>query len=216
MKIVTSIMVVAAFLTISACSSGNTEVSKDNQVQKLQAELATAKKENEALKSVSNGNSQSADSKIEAATDKYPTISKGTPVTIKDYAEITVKDTKFAKKIIPSNASGLYSLYESKEADSTYFALILKAKNLGSSGVDSSKVAIVNLKFDNKYDYETFSTIEEKGGEDFGYTRGTDIDPLKTATLYYLVKVPNEVAKSTKPLNAEILVQDKIYNYKVR
>lgn len=135
---------------------------------------------------------------------------------VDDFADITVTSNKIAKKIEPSKPGRFYTYYQSKEADSSYFALILKAKNLSTEGITADKIAEVGLKYDNKYDYDTFSTIEKRGGEDFTYTNITDIDPLKTGTIYYLVEIPNEVAKSDKPLKAEIKIQDQTFEYTVR
>ncbi|WP_440119295.1 bZIP transcription factor [Paenibacillus sp. QZ-Y1] len=205
MKIVTGILLTAAFLTLTACSSTPTTATNDTQ----------------------SGNTSAATTATTTETPKEPvepkeeveavaSIKKGETVTIEDFADITVTSNKIAKKIEPSKPGRFYTYYQSKEADSSYFALILKAKNLSTEGITADKIAEVSLKYDNKYDYDTFSTIEKRGGEDFTYTNITDIDPLKTGTIYYLVEIPNEVAKSDKPLKAEIKIQDQTFEYTVR
>ncbi|MHB0879970.1 bZIP transcription factor [Paenibacillus sp. SEL1] len=199
MKIVIGILVAAAFLTLAACSPKQTATTNDTKPATTPTNTAAP--------------AAPVEQKQE---DTVTPIKKGETVTIQDFADITVTGNKISKKIEPSKPGDFHTLYESKETDSTFFALIIKAKNLGAEGIKADKIAEVNLKFDNKYDYDTFSTIEERGGEDFTYTNITSVDPLKTGTLYYLSEIPNEVAKSDKPLKAEIKIQDKVYEYTIR
>ncbi|MDH2330520.1 bZIP transcription factor [Paenibacillus polymyxa] len=199
MKIVTGILVAAAFLTLAACSPKQTATTNDTKPATTPTNTAAP--------------AAPVEQKQE---DTVTPIKKGETLTIQDFADITVTGNKISKKIEPSKPGDFHTLYESKETDSTFFALIIKAKNLGAEGIKADKIAEVNLKFDNKYDYDTFSTIEERGGEDFTYTNITSVDPLKTGTLYYLSEIPNEVAKSDKPLKAEIKIQDKVYEYTIR
>ncbi|MBP2243872.1 hypothetical protein [Paenibacillus xylanexedens] len=70
--------------------------------------------------------------------------------------------------------------------------------------------------FDNQCDYTTFSTVEENGGADFTYSNITSVSPLKTTTLLYLAKMPNEVAESEKPLKAVIMIKEEVYEYTIR
>ncbi|WP_091016574.1 MULTISPECIES: hypothetical protein [Paenibacillus] len=210
MKIVTGILLTAAFLTLTACSSTPTTATSDTQSGNTSA--ATTAKTTETPKEPVEPKEEVEEQQVEAVTS----IKKGETVTIEDFADITVTSNKIAKKIEPSKPGRFYTYYQSKEADSSYFALILKAKNLSTESITADKIAEVGLKYDNKYDYDTFSTIEERGGEDFTYTNITDIDPLKTGTIYYLVEIPNEVAKSDKPLKAEIKIQDQTFEYTVR
>ncbi|MFS8212691.1 YgdI/YgdR family lipoprotein [Paenibacillus polymyxa] len=199
MKIVIGILVAAAFLTLAACSPKQTATTNDTKPATTPTNTAAP--------------AAPVEQKQE---DTVTPIKKGETVTIQDFADITVTGNKISKKIEPSKPGDFHTLYESKETDSTFFAIFIKAKNLGAEGIKADKIAEVNLKFDNKYDYDTFSTIEERGGEDFTYTNITSVDPLKTGTLYYLSEIPNEVAKSDKPLKAEIKIQDKVYEYTIR
>jgi hypothetical protein len=207
MKIATGILMCAALLALAACSSqpSNTTTNTEPVNTAAASTTETPKEQAEQKQEVE-----------QKQVEKITPIKKGETVTVEDFADMTVTGNKFSKKIEPSKPGSFYTYYESKEADSTYFALIIKVKNLGADGINADELAEVNLKYDNKYDYDTFSTIEDRGGEDFTYTNITQIDPLKTGTLYYLAEIPNEVAKSDKPLKAVIKVQDKEYEYAVR
>ncbi|MMZ51551.1 hypothetical protein D1872_132910 [compost metagenome] len=143
--------------------------------------------------------------------DTFTPIKKGGTVTIQDFADIEVTGHKISKKIESSNAA---VSYESKK-DSTLLALIIEAKNLSAEWMEADKFAKVSLKYDNKYDYDTFSAIEfsETLADD---TKAILVGPLDTGKLYYIAEIPDEVAKSDKPLKAEIKVKDKIYEYSIR
>ncbi|MFC9709702.1 bZIP transcription factor [Paenibacillus sp. NPDC056933] len=212
MRIVSGILLVTAFLTLAACSPQSKADSKSDGgvANKVESTLSqTESKEEPAVET-------SADSVDQEQESTATSIKKGETVTIDGFAEISVSKQKFSKKIEPSKPGNFYTYYESKEDDSTYFALTIKAKNLYTTGIDADEIANVTLIFDNQYDYPTFSTVEEKGGEDFTYSNITSVNPLKTTTLYYLAEIPNEVAESDKPLKAVIKIQDEVFEYTVR
>ncbi|WP_337034736.1 bZIP transcription factor [Paenibacillus illinoisensis] len=210
MKKVSSILLVAAFLSITACSTQPTAVTKSDDLVTNEVQTTAAQTESTEDSTVS------AEAVEQEKEDIATTIKKGDPVTVDGFAEISVTKQQFSKKIEPSKPGNFYTYYESKEDDSTYFALTVKAKNLYSTGIDADEIADVTLIFDNQYDYPTFSTVEEKGGEDFTYSNITSISPLKTTTLYYLAEIPNEVADSDKPLKAVIKIKDEVFEYTIR
>lgn len=51
----------------------------------------------------------------------------------------------------------------------------ISIKSLLESGKSADEFASVTIKYDGKYEYNTFSTIEENGGADFSYTNITSI-----------------------------------------
>lgn len=215
MKIATGILLAATLLTLTACSS--TPSTATTSTPSATTTDASTTNENQAENSNASDTETKQEEVVEQKQEETVTpLKKGETVTIEKFADITVSGSKIAKKIEPSNPGTFYTYYESKEADSTYFALTIKAKNLNTEGIGADEIAEVNLKFDNQYDYRTFSTIEKGGGEDFTYTNITTIDPLKSGTLLYIVEIPNEVAKSDKPLKAEIKIQDQLFEYTVR
>ncbi|WP_052675751.1 hypothetical protein [Paenibacillus sp. IHBB 10380] len=96
-------------------------------------------------------------------------------------------------------------------------AITLKIKNLTELGKTADKLADVKIKYDNKYEYNTFKVLEEGSGEDFTYANISSIEPLKTGTLLYLAEIPKEIVTTDKkPLNAEIEINGETYEYKIR
>lgn len=230
-----SLWLAAAMLavTVTGCSSNNASPSSEDmeklktEVSELQKENKFLKEENEALKRdlvvrpvtakeeggtaelVNDGSSTAAPD----SGDDHKLIVKGTPLVIEGTGEYTVTKTSFGKKVSPSNPGSFYTYYEAKEPGTTYLAITLKVKNLAGEAMNADEVADVKVKYDNKYEYSTFDTIEEKGGEDFTYTSLSRIEPLKNGTLVFLAEVPDEVKSSGKPLYADFEIKGETYRY---
>lgn len=81
--------------------------------------------------------------------------------------------------------------------------------------MEADEVADVEVKYDNKYEYSTFDTMEKNGGEDFTYTNISRIEPLKNGTLVFLAEVPDEVKSSGKPLYADFKIEGETYRYTI-
>lgn len=230
--------IAAAMLAVSVagCSSGNSGAAGENaeklktEISKLQEENKQLKAENDKLKEAASVLSVTASEEVEAPEpaseeagiaaadtgEEHATIVKGTPLVIDGTGEYTITKTSFSKKVIPSKPGTFYTYYEAKEPGTTYLAITLKVKNLGSSAMDAESAADVKVKYDNNYEYRTFSTMEENGGEDFTYTSISEIEPLKNGTLVYLAEVPDEVETGSKPLYADVQIQGETYRYTIR
>lgn len=222
-------------VSVAGCSSGNSNSAEDHgdteklktEISRLQEENTFLKAENDRLKEMVTTVPVTAKEETGTAellngepgpaagdaADGQPLMVKGTPLIIDGIGEYTITRTSFGKKVSPSNPGSFYTYYEAKEPGTTYLAVTLKVKNLGGQAMDADAVADMEIKYDNKYEYGTFSTLEENGGEDFTYTSISEIEPLKNATLVYLAEVPDEVESSGKPLYADIKIEGETYRY---
>jgi hypothetical protein len=137
--------------------------------------------------------------------------------TVADFAEVTLTGTAFTTKVEPpKKGSGLYSYYEVKDKENIYLDTTVSVKSLLTSGKSSKEFAEVKVKYDGKYDYKTFSTIEEQGGTDFTYTNITSIEPLKTGVLHFIAELPKDAAADGKPIEITIVINGKNYVHKLR
>lgn len=150
------------------------------------------------------------------AATKMKTIESGTPLTINDYAEITLVKTDFTAKVVPPKPASLYTYYEVKDPANIYLDTVISIKSLKSSAEGADEFASVAVKYADKYDYKSFSTIEKGGGSDFTYTNITSIEPLKTGTLHYLAELPKEASADDKSVVLTITVNKEKYEYKVK
>lgn len=221
-------------VTVTGCSSDKAGAGRESmeklktEISELQQENKFLKEENEALKAslvkpvtaeeeggtaelVNDGSSTAA---ADSGED-HKLIVKGTPLVIDETGEYTITKTSYSKKVTPSNPGSFYTYYEAKEPGTTYLAVTLKVKNLAGEAMNADEVADVEVKYDNKYKYSTFATMEKNGGEDFTYTNISRIEPLKNGTLVFLAEIPDEVKSSGKPLYADFEIQGETYRYTI-
>lgn len=146
---------------------------------------------------------------------KSTSIALDQTVIQEDVYEVTVIGYDFGKKIMPSNPPSYYTYYEAKEEGHQYLDLKLNYKNLEATGIDADTVASAKLKYAGKYEYTSFSVIEDSDG-DFTYSNITDISPLTVGKMHYLFEIPDEVADGTEPLVATITVKGNTYEFVIR
>lgn len=152
----------------------------------------------------------------EPEVEEVLAITKGNVLVIDDYAEITINYNVFGKQISPPNPSSMYTYYKNEEEGEVYLDTSISVKSLLTTGQSSDEFVDVKIIYDEKYEYKTFSTIEDRGGEDFTFTNITSIEPLKTGTLHFLASVPEQVEKDGKPLKAIITVKGQTYEQIIR
>ncbi len=131
--------------------------------------------------------------KLEEVKPKTEIVNLGDTLVSEEYAEITINSVEYLNILNPSNPDGYYNYYEVKDSNNIYLVLDVTVKNLKANSLDADRVMRVEGIYDDKYMYDGFSVIEEDDGSDFSYTNMTNIEPLKTARMYYLIDMPKEV-----------------------
>ncbi|SCG82865.1 putative lipoprotein [Proteiniborus sp. DW1] len=219
-------------LSVSSLTTGCNNENKGKvagltkQIEELKRENSRIKEELENLK-----NEREATLGIEVekviGKDGESTDEVGTNMSIKevrldetilieDFAELTIKKVEFTKRVNPPNPDSYYSYYQVKEEGLTFLHVITEVKNLQAQSVGADKFLDIEAKYNSKYIYNGFSTIEESGGGDFNYTSITGIDPLKKGKIHFLIEVPIEVETEANPLELKVNINGKSYSYKVR
>lgn len=194
MKKIILITLCAIFMfALNGCGNKKVEQSADN---KTNNKVEVSKKE---------------DNKKEEP--KFEVINKEKVNIIDNYCEFTIKDSKFGKKVVPPKPEQFYTYYEAKEQGTTYFDVVINVKSLLTEGQSSDKFLNVKVIYDEKYEYKTFSAIEDKGGSDFTFTNITPIEPLKSGMVHFIAEVPEEVEKAQKPLVVVINSNGKEFRY---
>ena len=153
--------------------------------------------------------------KANKSSKKSTSIVIDQTVIQEDAYEVTIIGYDFGKKIMPSNPPSYYTYYEAKEDGHQYLDLKLNYKNLEATGIDADTVASAKLKYAGKYEYTSFSVIEDSDG-DFTYSNITDISLLTVGKMHYLFEIPDEVADGTESLVATITVKGNTYEFVIR
>lgn len=196
-KIFLNVALMSVLLT--ACGSAETKEKEEVKTDETQSAEVTEEK-----------------GKVVKEEPKTPTLNLNETVIIEDFAEITVTANNFGKTINPPNPGSFYTYYENKEADQIYLDTVISIKSLLTSQKSADEMASVKIIYDNKYEYVSFSVIEDQGGADFTYTNITGIEPLQTGTLHYLASLPLSAETDGKPLKAVISINGDTYEQIIR
>lgn len=216
--------VLIVFLIIMLLLTGCTNVSNEdvsllkNTIKEQELKIKDLEKELEALGV--QGREQ-AESERMSERDKEENedsifIETGQNVVIDDYCEFVITSTTFSKKIMPPRPDSFYSYYEAKEPKTTYLDVVIDIKSLLTTGKIADEFATVKIVYNDKYEYSTFSTIEEDNGSDFTYTNITSIEPLKRGILHFLAEVPEEVESGDESVIAIVTIYNQNYKYTIR
>lgn len=190
------IIMLCTSLVLAGCNNNSTiSVTEDNETSAV------------TTISTTNATTQSATTTV-ATTTTAPVVTPAVPevyafdigdtITVNSKYDITMKYCEFTYKVEPPNPDGYYSYYEVKEDDTIYYHAVFDIKNLKGNAIGADDIIDATITYDGIYKYNGFTTIEEDGGADFTYTNITNIDPLETRTIHYLISVPTEVATSEK------------------
>lgn len=217
-KIVAAALGISMALSLSACSSN--EASDSSQIAELEERIQELEEENADLKE-QLGETDIADTSDDEEnnsvdTDEVQAAEVGVPYTIPDLCEFTVNYAELKKEVLPPNPASFYNYYP-EEDGMTYLDVAVSVKNLRTTARVADEFGTAKAIVGDGYEYDGFSTIEESGGSDFGYTNITNINPLETAVIHYIISIPNEVADdAAAPISVEITMLDQDYTISVR
>lgn len=203
-------------LSLVACGNGD---GTDTLVADLERQIQELEEENANLKAqlenygVIVGEDGIA---VEPETPETQKIEIGAVSTIPELCEFTVDYAELKKEVLPPNPDSYYSYYQEKDG-MTYLDVAISVKNLRTTARTASDFGSVKAIVGSGYEYNGFSVIEEPGGVDFTYTNITNVDPLETAVIHYLISIPNELADDAAAgIILEITMLDNDYTLTAR
>lgn len=133
-----------------------------------------------------------------------------------EHAEVVITNVEFTDKVEPSNPEGLYYYYEEKGEGDTFLHITGTFKNLESDTVDVEwdDPVKIQVKYQEKYNYDGFIVIEKSDGSDFDIS--VLVDPLKEVRFHYLFSVPKEVESSDGALDLTISYEKNKFKMNIR
>lgn len=148
----------------------------------------------------------------------------GKSVNIEDICEFVIEDASFVDRLDPEKPASYYSFYEAAEGKK-YFCVKLSYTNLKGEAVamqgflPGESLVEGELIYSDRYKYNGFLCYEEDlmgmGGTMTSAIMGS-IDPLCTATMYYLIEVPNVVYESNESVSVALSIGGNEYEILVR
>ena len=213
-RILAFVMAGTICLSLAACGgNGDSSAGSNADTSALEARIAELEAENEALRAQISEGSTGGET---TPAPEGETISLGAAYTIPDLCEFTVDYADLKKEVLPPNPTSFYTYYQ-EEDGMTYIDVAISTKNLRTTARRADDFGKVTAVCGTGYEYTGFSTIEEKNGGNFTYTNITDVDPLETAVIHYIISIPNEIADDTSaPITLYITMLDVEYILPVR
>ncbi|HLR52645.1 MAG TPA: hypothetical protein VK072_07215 [Candidatus Avamphibacillus sp.] len=210
MKNLYSIFFIVFVVALSGCGAQNSNDAGNVETTSEKSKVNETNNHDENNESELNNNGKEVEeeenNEEETDYDKWvdKDIDVGKTFEIEEKSEVTLQHVELTDLVKPPNPDGIYSYYEVEEDDAIYLDVVIDIKNLRNSGRSSDDFVNVRVMYENKYEYYGFSTIEVDGGTDLSYTNITSIDPLKTATLHYIVELPDEVEENPEDIKVII------------
>lgn len=141
-------------------------------------------------------------------------IQTGVPITIQNYANITLEGVSYSNLILPSNTRGNYTYYENSDSSNTFLIFKFTVESLLNEAADYDQWINAFAFYDdddaNTY-YQSVSVIEDKNMRDL-YMEG-EINPEETRTLYVVFNVPSSL--STKACNIDFISNGDFLSYTI-
>lgn len=151
--------------------------------------------------------------KVETTKAKEKAIKSGDVIKT-DYVEITINNVELSYDVKPEKADGFYTHYAADKGK-VYICVTASVKNIGKQNISCDEIADVTADYNKGYKYKGFSVVEDSS-TGFTYSNISEINPLETKTMKYLIDCPQEVETSKAPLLVKFNVDGKKYIYTIR
>ncbi|NEW04646.1 hypothetical protein GK047_01225 [Paenibacillus sp. SYP-B3998] len=210
------IVSVLSFTVLVACNNSD---SYKKKISALETENEGLKKQIEEFKKTMLREKETA-SPIPSLSDKKAenikkTIEENKAITVVDVGEFTLKKAVFAKEVAPPKATGNTIKFENKESI-IYLDTIINLKNLLPNSMFVGRIVDVKVKYDGKYNYNSFGLVETFKGANFGFASESVIDPLHTEIVHFVTELPEEASTDGKSIQISVLCNEEEYIYNLR
>ena len=192
---------------LTSCQNNTSSNNEINQLKKENEELKLELSKKDTLKSTNSSNTQ----KSISSNNKEIVIGE---TIITDTKEVTINSISFEKTILPKNTNGYYNYYEAEEGK-VYIYINSNIKNLKKEAVNADELLSVQVDYNKGFKYAGFSIVDDSR-RGFTYSNITQINPLDTLGVHFLVDCPIEVEESNNPVIVNLDIDNTLYTYKIR
>jgi len=143
-------------------------------------------------------------------TNKAIDINLNETITIDDVCSLTIENIDFTTSIKYSNDNSV----SIKNKDNIYIIISGTVKSLLGATENLDDLVGVNLKYDNKYEYQAFNVAEKNDGSGLDFY--AYVSPLESVKAKFIAEVPKQIDSDGKPIQAILTIGGKEYNLAVR
>lgn len=147
-------------------------------------------------------------------TQNAATTIKSGDKLVTDTKEIAINSVELTYDVLPDDTSGFYTHYEA-EAGKVYICVDADVTNKAKQNLNCGDIGTVKANYNDGYTYSGFVIVDD-ATTGFTYANITNIDPLETKGIKWLIECPQEVEESTNALFLEIKIDGKEFIYTIR
>lgn len=134
---------------------------------------------------------------------------------ITETREITIDHIEFSYDVLPNEKEMFFTHYPA-DSGSVYIDVAVSVKNTQKQQLRCEDVMTVKADYDNGFAYNAFEVVEDKT-TGFTYANISQIDPLETVKMRYLVSCPQEVEENTEaPVYLILTIEGEQYRHDIR
>ena len=145
--------------------------------------------------------------------NKSQTVKPGDMI-VTDYIEIKINSVELTYDVVPDDTSGFYTHYPA-DTGNVYIAVDASVTNKAKQNLECDKIGKIIADYNNGYTYSGFIVVKDSN-TGFTYANITDIDPLETKSIKWLIECPEEVETSSNPLFLEFTINGGKYKLIIR
>ncbi len=149
----------------------------------------------------------------ETPTEKTKAIKIGEKI-VTDNMEITLNKVELTYDVLPDDTSGFYTHYQAEQGE-VYISIDIDVYNKAKQNLPCDEIGKVTANYNNGYKYSGYAIVKDSS-TGFTYANITNITPLETRGMKWLISCPQEVETSTHPLVLTFTIEGKDFTYTVR
>ncbi len=203
---ITVLIVVIGIFAFSSCNNSSTNTVVQNTApqntisQTPATQVATPQQvvETTAAPVISSAVSTTDTITPVSATQKQIPVLRAGQTVSSQFFDFTINSVELSYRVEPKNPPNYYSYYSATNNE-IYIYMNATVTNKSKNSLDCDKIYSVTADYDNGYTYKGFNIADDNDG-DFTYANITDISPLQTRGVHYLISCPDIINKTSAPL----------------
>ncbi|MCQ4935034.1 hypothetical protein [Anaerotignum propionicum] len=128
--------------------------------------------------------------------------------------EITIKSVNLSYDVLPDDTSGFYTHYPASPGK-VLVDVDVDVKNTAKQNLSCDEIMKVTADYNDGYTYTGYAIVDDSTAG-FTYANISQVDPLETKGMRYLIDCPEEVEQTTNPLFLIFTLDQKDYKFVIR